>query len=214
MPDSHTHPALSTDEVRRMYDQKAADYQNGEFLKVLLGEKRLRRKLMAKARGRILDVACGTGENFPYFPPGSDVTAVELSEAMLQQARKRAAEVGLNVDLRSMDAQQLELADNTFDTVVTALSTCTFPDPVAALREMGRVCKPDGQILLLEHGRSRYNLLARYQDRQAPQVYAAQGCRWNQDPAQLVQDAGLNLKSVERALAGIYYVMEAAPLKA
>lgn len=202
---------LSTDDVRRMYNRRAAEYRKGELLRTLLGEKKLRRQLMAKARGKILDVACGTGEFFPFLAANGGVTAIDLSEAMLAQARARAASLGVQVDLRVMDAQHLDFADHSFDTVITALSTCTFPDPVAALREMARVCQPDGQILLLEHGRSRFRLLARYQDRTAPRVYSTEGCRWNQDPVQHVQEAGLNLKSVRRMLAGILYVMEAAP---
>ncbi|NIN33964.1 MAG: methyltransferase domain-containing protein, partial [Gammaproteobacteria bacterium] len=95
------------------------------------------------------------------------------------------------VDLHVMDAESLTFADNSFDTVVSALSTCTFPDPIAALREMNRVCKPTGQILLVEHGRSSLRPLAHYQDRNAHAHYEkSAGCRWNQEPDQLVMAAG------------------------
>lgn len=208
MPDRSVH---SNDDLRRLYDGLARTYRRASWVKTLLGETRLRRALAAQARGSVLDVACGTGENFPYIPPECTITAIELSPAMLDEARRRAARLGRRVDLRQMDAQRLDFADGTFDTVISALSTCTFPDPAAALHEMARVCRADGQILLLEHGRSRWGWLARYQDRAAPRVYAAQGCRWNQDPAQLVADAGLTLLSMRRALSGIYYVMKLAP---
>lgn len=209
----HFHGAArkSVEEVRDFYNREAAGYRGGEVFKSLIGEKRLRRELLAKARGRILDVACGTGENFPYFTPGSDVTAIEFSPGMLAFARDRAQSVGLNAEFQIMDAQRLTFSDAAFDTVTSALSTCTFPDPIAALQEMKRVCKPGGQILLLEHGRSSVGVVARFQDRRARQFYEANACRWNQDSAQLVRDAGLTLKSVRRALAGIYFVMEAAP---
>lgn len=203
----------SAEDVRRHYDQEAATYQSGEGFKVLLGEKRLRRQLFSTARGKILDVACGTGENFPYFPAGSDVTAIELSAAMLEQAKVRARKLGLQANFQQMNAQQLEFEDNSFDTVTSALSTCTFPDPIMALREMGRVCKPDGRILLFEHGLARYRWMANYQHRKAQQQYDSQACRWNQNPFQLVTDAGLTLVSTNRALLGIYYIIEAAPAK-
>ncbi|MBX3066105.1 MAG: class I SAM-dependent methyltransferase, partial [Anaerolineae bacterium] len=199
----------SVEDVRRHYDHEAATYQVGEGFKFLLGEKRLRRRLFSTARGKILDVACGTGENFPFFSAGSDVTAIELSTAMLEQARRRARKLGLQVNLQQMDAQHLEFAVNSFDTVTSALSTCTFPDPIMALREMGRVCKPDGRILLFEHGLARYRWMANYQHRKAQQQYDNQACRWNQDPFQLVTDAGLTLTNTSRALLGIYYIIEA-----
>jgi ubiquinone/menaquinone biosynthesis C-methylase UbiE len=169
----------------------------------------MRRQMFSKAQGSILDVACGSGENFRYYQrPGNTYTAIELSPFMLEQARKRAQQLGMNVELRVMDAQQLQFEDNHFDTVVSALSTCTFPDPVAALREMRRVCKPTGRILLVEHGRSSWEPLGRWLDRAAPEQYAEAGCRMNQDPRVSVEKAGLKIVSIKRPLLGVGYLME------
>ncbi len=192
------------DHVANQYDKKIWFDQH------VLGVAGMRRKLFSKAAGRILDVACGTGLNFAMFPSGSHVTAVDLSPKMLDVARENPAAQNLNLKLDVMDAGHLEFEDGSFDTVVSALSTCTFPDPLRALQEMKRVCRPGGQILLLEHGHSSWPWLARYQDRHEYQHYDAHaGCRWNQDPLQLVQAAGLKVVKSRRSVLGIYHSIEA-----
>ena len=207
------YPLLSKREIRYSFDQLAPSYSRQTWpLNHLLGVNRLRRKLIQKVEGRILDVACGTGENFPFYSSDSDITAIDLSPAMVQAARQRAEQLGLNVELRVMDAESLEFPDNSFDVVTSALSTCTFPHPVTALQEMGRVCRQSGRILLIEHGRSSWELLGRYQDRRARKHFEANaGCRWNQEPEEIVQTAGLDIVSSRRALLGIFHAIEATP---
>ena len=208
----HNVKALTKDELQQRYDNLAAGYSQGMWVEnYIFGVRRLRASLMIKATGKVLDVACGTGENFPYFKAATDVTAIDLSPQMLETARTRAEKLRLKVDCRLVDAEALEFPDRSFDTVVSALSTCTFPDPVAALREMGRVCRVDGRILLLEHGRSRLNWLAHHQDRNAHQHFQKAGCRWNQQPLELVQAAGLRIVSTQRMFFGIFYAIEAVP---
>jgi ubiquinone/menaquinone biosynthesis C-methylase UbiE len=111
-----------------------------------------------------------------------------------------------------MDAENLEFPDGSFDTVLSALSTCTYPDPVKALREMRRVCKFDGLILLLEHSHSSLPWLAKFQDRYVDQHYQENaGCRWNQDPLELVQEAGLKIVRSKLAVLGMFHSIEASP---
>ena len=99
-----------------------------------------------------------------------------------------------------------------FDTVTSSLSTCTFPDPIQTLQKMKRVCRPDGLILLLEHGHSSLPWLADFQDRNVLKHYQENaGCRWNQDPLDLIQAAGLKVQRSKRAVLGIFYVIEAMP---
>jgi ubiquinone/menaquinone biosynthesis C-methylase UbiE len=202
---------LDTREIQHRYDGEIGkQHLQGEFFReTILGVGRLRRKVFSKATGHILDVACGGGENFRSIQHlARQYTAIELSPYMLEQAKKRAKQLGMNIDARVMDAQNLEFPDATFDTVISALATCTFPNPVLALQEMRRVCKPTGRILLLEHGQSTWKPLARWLDRAAPAQYAEAGCRLNQDPRKVVEDAGLKLVSIERRLLGVAYLME------
>src|SRR5699024_9946383 len=138
------------------------------------------------ADGRVLDVACGTGANFPYLPDTVALVGVDISPEMLAKARDRLGRLKIEGTLEQMDAQALEFDDDSFDTVISSLSTCTFPDPVIAIEEMVRVCKPAGRILLLEHGRSDFRPLARFQDWRADTHYATAGCRWNQEPLELI----------------------------
>ena len=205
---------MTADQVQRAYDKSADQYEKKIwFDQYILGVARLRKKLLSKATGKILEVACGTGQNFPLFAPNSEVTAVDLSPKMLEIARENAIKHGLNVNLAVMDAEHLEFPDGNFDTVVSTLSTCTFPDAVKALQEMKRVCRTDGLILLLEHGHSNVSWLARYQDRHEYQHYQDHaGCRWNQDPLDLLQSAGIKVLKSKRNILGMFHSIEAAPL--
>jgi ubiquinone/menaquinone biosynthesis C-methylase UbiE len=205
---------MTADQVQRAYDESADQYEKKIwFDQYILGVARLRKKLLSKATGKILELACGTGQNFPLFAPNSEVTAVDLSPKMLEIARENAIKHGLNVSLAVMDAEHLEFPDGNFDTLVSTLSTCTFPDPVKALQEMNRVCRPNGLILLLEHGHSSVPWLANIQDRNEYQHYQDHaGCRWNQDPLDLLQSAGIKVLKSKRNILGMFHSMEAAPL--
>lgn len=199
-------------ELRAAYDRFARwyDLSLAPLEWALLG--RLRRRLLRRARGRVLEVAAGTGRNLPYYPPGiEELVLMDLSPEMLARARRRAARLGRPVRFEVGDAQVLAFPDGSFDTVVSTLATCTFPDPVAALREMGRVCRPEGRILLLEHGRSDRPWLARWQDRTAPAHARHLGCYWNRQPLELVRRAGLRVVEAERRALGLIYLVEARP---
>jgi ubiquinone/menaquinone biosynthesis C-methylase UbiE len=201
---------MPNEEIQQAYNQLAPDYDRMTFVeRYLFGVDHLRRHLLAGVSGRVLDVACGSGANFPAFHTASHITAVDLSPGMLDIARHKAERLGLSLDLQVMDAQQLDFEDGSFDVVVSALSTCTFPDPLVALREMGRVVKPDGRILLLEHGRSSWGLMGRYQDRAAQRHFEVAGCRWNQEPLELVQAAGLIVTDHRRSFFGVFHTFAA-----
>jgi ubiquinone/menaquinone biosynthesis C-methylase UbiE len=109
-----------------------------------------------------------------------------------------------------MDAEHLAFNDGSFDTVVSTLGTCTFPDPVGALREMRRVCRPGGTVLLLEHGGSNRAALAAWQDRLAAKWAAHLGCQWNREPLENVRKAGLVASAATRAFLGIVHVIQAS----
>jgi ubiquinone/menaquinone biosynthesis C-methylase UbiE len=208
IPNSET---LQGNELQKAYDELAADYEKKTwFDQHILGVTRQRRKLMSRAHGKILDVACGTGSNFPMFPATSEITAIDLSPRMLEMARQKASTLNLNVQVKVMDAQNLEFLDGGFDTVTSTLSTCTFPDPIQALQEMRRVCRTNGLLLLLEHGHSSMTWLANYQDRNVLKHYQQNaGCRWNQDPLELVEAAGLTILNSKRFGLGMFHAIVA-----
>ena len=213
MSDRSPRPSKSADELRDIYADMAPRFDRFERLDRLVTG-RYRERLFSRASGRVLDVACGTGVNFPYLPAGVDLVGVDLSEAMLARAGKRLAELDLDGEVRQADAADLPFGDDSFGTVLSSLSTCTFPEPIAVLREMDRVCAPDGRILLLEHGRSSVGPIARFQDWWAPRHFETHGCRWNQEPADLVAEAGLEAVAVERSLLGVITSMVVRPTPA
>jgi ubiquinone/menaquinone biosynthesis C-methylase UbiE len=206
-------PERSRDDLTALYDTQAPTYRAQiTFVDRYLGVAGMRGRLFAKARGDVLDVACGTGENFRHLPQNiRSLTAVDLSPGMVKLAGDEARKLGLTATVTVMDAQALDFPDSQFDTVITSLATCTFPDPLRALDEMARVCKPDGRILLVEHGRSRVKWIARLQDRFAHGQFNAHACRWNQDSLVLVKASGLRVVEAKTRLFGILHAIEAAP---
>ena len=169
------------------------------------------RRLFGRAEGRVLDVACGTGLNARYLPEDTEYVGIDLSPDMLEKAKRTLDGLGREATLREMDAEDLDFPDDSFDTVISSLSTCTFPNPREALSEMNRVCKPDGRVLLVEHGRSSVGPIARFQDWRADAHYEKHACRWNQDPAALVAESDLEPVAIETALLGIITTVEARP---
>ncbi|MGH7889165.1 MAG: class I SAM-dependent methyltransferase [Thermodesulfobacteriota bacterium] len=198
-------------EIQTKYDRFARWYDLAEGIPELLGLRKLRSNLLNRTSGRILEIAVGTGKNLKYYPKNSQVTAVDLSPKMLEIARKRASRLGINVSFMVIDAENLEFPDMSFDTVVDSLSLCTFPDPIAALREMSRVCRREGRILLLEHGRSDREWVGRFQDRRADAHAKQLCCQWNRQPLDLVRQAGLKPISASRKFLGIFHIIEAMP---
>lgn len=198
-------------EIFAKYDRFARWYDSLEGILNLLGLSRLRRVLLRRASGKVLEVAVGTGKNLTYYPRDCRIIALDLSREMLKVARNRAAKLSTHVSFLLADAEALPFADNSFDTVVSSLSTCTFPSPVAALEEMARVCRADGKILLLEHGRSDRARLARWQDRHADQIAQPLGCHWNREPLDLARRAGLRVTREQRFFFGIFHQIEATP---
>lgn len=202
---------FTTEEIKRKYDARARQYALTERVQEPLGVARLRRRLLRRASGEVLEVAVGTGANLPHYPTGCRVTAVDASPAMLGMAEERARKLGLDVAFRLADAEALAFPDASFDTVVSTLSLCTFPNPVAALEEMERVRRADGRVLLLEHGRSDVGWLARLQDRREEAHAEQLGCHWNREPLDLLRLAGLRPVSARRTFLGIFHEIEAGP---
>lgn len=183
----------STEEIQAAYDEEeATSYAGTHWLKRRI-ERRTRRHQFGDATGRVLDVACGTGENFPHLPGTADLVGIDVSTPMLLRARENADDLGREVELEQMDAQRLSFADDSFDHVISSLSTCTFPDPIEALNEMGRVCKPDGQIRLLEHHKWNAPVLGRITERMNEGEYERVGCRLYENPTAVVVQSDLEV---------------------
>jgi ubiquinone/menaquinone biosynthesis C-methylase UbiE len=192
-------------DLQRKWDRASRWYDFATVALEALVFHRLRSRLLKSAVGRVLEVAAGSGLNLAHYPGDLDITAVDLSPGMLIRARNRGAR-----KVAVMDAERLGFKDGSFDTVVSTLGTCTFPDPVEALREIRRVCRPGGTVLLLEHGRSNRPGLAAWQDHRAPNWAAHLGCWWNREPLENLRKAGLKPRTASREFLGMVHVIKAS----
>lgn len=143
--------STETERVRQIWEKLAPKYDTdiAFFERVLFAGGR--EWVCSQADVNVLEIAIGTGRNLPFYPPGVRLTGVDFSLAMLEIARRRAAEMGIDVDLRLGDAQALEFEDASSDTVVITHSLCSIPDERKAVAEAWRVLRPSGRLLLLEH---------------------------------------------------------------
>jgi ubiquinone/menaquinone biosynthesis C-methylase UbiE len=169
-----------------------------------------KQRLFSQMAGRCLMMATGTGHDFHHFPPGLEVVAIDISAGMLDRARERAREYGDTLALARMDARALAFPDATFDTVVTVCTFCSVPDPVRGLRELRRVIRAGGRLLLFEHVRSRWTPIAVLQDLLTP-LSRAFGPDFNRDTATHVERAGFRILREENVYLDVVKAFEARP---
>lgn len=192
-----------TERVRGIYNNMAERYDRsmGLMEKLLFGNGRA--WVCAQARREALEVAVGTGRNLPLYPADVRVTGIELSPAMLAIAQARAHRLGRVIDLRIGDAQALDFADATFDTVVCTLALCTIPDDRAAVAEMIRVLRPGGRLLWLEHVRSPLLPVRAVQRLLDPICVRTEADHLVREPLDHLAGTGVEIERVERSRWGI-----------
>lgn len=148
--------AASVGTVKQLYDRMAPLYDVLNSFYEYSWKRRLRAVMFHEARGRLLDVGVGTGCNMPFYPKGQPAVGIDLSPGMLTQARARAAALGIDVELRPMDLLHLDFPDASFDTVAVTFVLLCLPDEaqLPALRELARVVRPDGRVMILDYHRA------------------------------------------------------------
>lgn len=163
------------------------------------GLARWRRWLVGGARGRTLDLGCGTGRTLPLYAAGVRVVGVDPSADAVRRARRRAPHVPLVLAA----AEALPFRAQVFDTVVSSLVFCSVPEPARGLAEVRRVLRPVGRLRMLEHVRSTTPWKARWQDRLQPAwTRFTGGCRWNRDTERAVETAGFVIETDGRRARG------------
>jgi ubiquinone/menaquinone biosynthesis C-methylase UbiE len=201
---------ISVGRVREVYDASAAGYDR----KIQVPERLLfadgRRWAAGLASGRTLEVAAGTGRNLPFYDPAVVLSAVDLSEKMLELAGQRAAALHRDVELAVADAQALPFADAQFDCVVATLALCSIPDDRAGVAEMARVLKPGGRLVLLDHVRSPLAPVRAVQRVLEPLFLRLEADHLLREPERRVQEAGLDLEHCERSKLGLVLRVVAA----
>ena len=187
----------ATEVTRQRYQRIAPFYDLMELLPERL-YRPWREHLWSLVEGlEVLEVGVGTGRNVEFYPEGKHITAIDLASGMLDRAVQRAKALGKKVDLRLMDVQSLEFPDATFDTAVATCVFCSVPDAVLGLRELRRVTKPGGLVLLLQHVRSESPVLGRLMDLLNPLVVRMMGANINRRTPEDVRQAGLFVEEVK-----------------
>lgn len=188
---------------RRLWEKQAPHYDR----QMRFWERRLfgdaRAWACSQATGDVLEIAVGTGRNLPFYPDGSRLTGIDLSPAMLEIARKRADELGREVDLREADAHALPYPDASFDTVVCTFSLCNIPDEHRAIAEMHRVLRPGGLLILADHVASTSRLVLGIQRLFEKLTFRWAGDHQTRRPLPIVADSGFTIETQQRYAKGI-----------
>lgn len=187
---------ILTETTKARYNRIAPIYNIIESLPEQLF-KTWRQKLLARAKGKILEIGFGTGKNFPYYPPGADVTGIDIAEKMLNIASGNALKRGLKFNLQEGDVQNLKFPNDSFDTVVATFVFCSVPDPIKGLKEIHRVVKPDGHVLFLEHVRIDKPVMGWLMDRMNSIFIRIFGANINRKTVENVKKAGFILENLE-----------------
>jgi ubiquinone/menaquinone biosynthesis C-methylase UbiE len=166
----------------------------------------LRRKIIGQAHGLVLEVGAGGGQNFPFYDPTrvERVEAVEPDEAMLVEVRRRLATAPVPITPTHAPVESLPFPDAHFDSAVATLVFCCVGDPEGGLREIWRVLKPGGTLLLLEHVRAQGRITTWVQDALVPVTTRCLGNdHWNRDTLQTVLHTGFQTTQVRQLSGGL-----------
>jgi phosphatidylethanolamine/phosphatidyl-N-methylethanolamine N-methyltransferase len=196
--------------IKQRYDRIAPFFDLLEAPMEGLFFKPWRERLWVKATGHhILEVGVGTGKNFAYYPKDARITAIDLSPNMLKLAEQAKNNNNIQVDLALMDVQSLPYADNSFDTVIGSFVFCSVPLPLKGLKELYRVCKPGGQVLLLEHVISSKPLLAWVMNMLNPIVVKLLGANINRNTVKNVKACAFSTVRIDERCGDILKLIEA-----
>lgn len=184
-----------TETIKKRYDRVSKIYDSMDAMI----KEHWRRDLLEDMTGNVLEVGLGTGANLPFYPDDIHLTGIDFSRGMLTRAQQKLDKLTLSypITLMEMNAQQMDFPDNTFDYVVATCVYCSVPDPVVGLREMRRVCKPEGRILLLEHMRSDNEVLGKVMDLLNPISVNTWGANINRRTMDNIKNADLEIEEQE-----------------
>ena len=183
--------ALEKRQVQRAYELYAPVYDLIFDWIFAPGREAAIKQLGLARNDSILEVGIGTGLNLPLYPPSCRLTGIDLSQEMLDKAVERVQTLAMpNVTLKVMDATSMDFGDNEFDKALATYTISAVPDPVAVLREMRRVVKPGGTIVILNHFRSERRITGRFEDLVAP-VCTRLGWKSNLAMKPLLREVGL-----------------------
>lgn len=175
------------DRQANQYDKKREDPK----------QKHWRQNLISHAKGEVLELAVGTGANFPFYPLEVRITATDFSEAMIEKAQRAVKHYSLNADFICSDIEEMNFPDQSFDTIVSTLSFCSYKNPLMVLDKINRWCKPDGIILFMEHGISSNLMASAIQKTLNPLLYRVYGCHHTRDILGMISESDIKIDKME-----------------
>lgn len=208
---------LEAHDTAKFFDAKAEEYDSGiniEEMVIMMGRKR--KWVTRQCHGDVLEVACGTGRNIKYMDVKKmrSITFLDASEKMVDITNKKfrdsfphfknaAFVVGKTEDLLKLASKstnkKLDEDDVVkYDTIIQTFGLCSYRDPVSSLKNFAKLLKPDGRIILLEHGRGSYDFINNILDKSAKKRLETWGCRWNLDIGEIIDDSGLEIVQEKR----------------
>lgn len=200
------------EKVRKRFDRVASIY---DIIDNLLIPTELRQKAVNLAFGSVLEIGVGTGHNLSLYSAGCTVTGIDFSSLMLQKAQGRVNNVNnvnnKDIKLVQMNVEQMDFPDNFFDTVLGVFVFCSVPNPLAGLKEVRRVCRNNGRIILLEHVRSNNFIAGKIMDMLNPLVHHLIGDNINRCTVENLHRAGLTITHVENYMRSIVKLITALP---
>ncbi|RKN75840.1 class I SAM-dependent methyltransferase [Paenibacillus ginsengarvi] len=201
---------MDKEKLIRKFDHQSPIY---EARRKRQTEREWRKTLIGCAKGNVLEVAVGAGANFCFYPKDVEVTAVDFSGAMLSKAKESAAASHVRATFMESDIESISFPDNAFDTIVSTLSFCGYENPVRMLEAFSRWCKPDGQILLMEHGLSSNRLIGGAQKLVDPIFRRAVGCHLDRNMIAIFQQSPIQIRRMERYMLSTIHLVWASPIK-
>lgn len=169
----------------------------------------LRKDMISKVKGRVLEIGSGSGINFPFYRNVEQVDAIEPNPYMIKKSRKQLERTSVPIFCHDQKAEQLLFPNQTFDYVISTLVFCTIPNPEAALKEMIRVSKPNTTFYFFEHVKMESAVLAKTQDFLTPLwKVVCDGCHLNRNTVEIIKDAGLQIKEIKYYYKGLFIMVE------
>ncbi|WP_058307096.1 class I SAM-dependent methyltransferase [Gracilibacillus massiliensis] len=202
---------MEKDQRIRKYDKQVKIYENtGKNQKF----NELRKKIIKNAYGKVLEVGVGAGANFPYYNKKNvEITAVDFSSEMIKSAKRAASTYQLKVEFIQNDVDKLLMEQNSYDCIVSTLSLCSYPEPIATLNKFNGWCRKDGSILLMEHGLSSNQFLSFAKKMIDPLHTKIAGCHCNRNIKKLIDESYLQVDHSERYWSDIVNLIWAKPNK-
>lgn len=195
---------LSANQVKERYNKIAKYYDLIEWLFEILLIAKLRKKLLQNARGNVLEIGIGTGNNLGYYSKDCRITGIDISKEMLKIANEKAKKLGINIKLKEGNVENIKLKEK-YDFIIDALGFCTYSKPIDLLKKLKKTLKDNGKIILLEHGLSDNETIRKLQYWREPKHYKLAGCTLLRNYLPMLKNSGLKIEKHERHFFGIVY---------